>query len=174
MHFWLYQFELRARPILTHISLRQEYQLVAAGGRNVLRRLTAGTTGSKPAKGMAVRLLCLLCDFGTSKLREWLFVSCVCCVILGPQKWRDLAPIWAVAPQEKRNLYDVFVEKVSRSEHVYEHDPLIWRVMKHTLTSTRGCIMKEYYLSAYSSIIHFPLFLEVIHRNTCDNKRDII
>ena len=90
MHFWLYQFELRARPILTHISLRQEYQLVAAGGRNVLRRLTAGTTGSKPAEGIAVRLLCLLCDFGTSKM-TWpspdlgcsttgkkKFVRCIC------------------------------------------------------------------------------------------------
>ena len=94
MNFWLFQFELRVRPILIHISLRQEYQLVAAGGRNFLRRLTATTTGSKPAEGMAVRLLCLLCDFGTSKTTRpspdlgcsttekkkkiYMYVRCIC------------------------------------------------------------------------------------------------
>jgi hypothetical protein len=155
MNFWLSQFELRVRPILTHISLRQEHQLVAASGRNVLRRLTAATTGSKPDEGMAVRLLCLLCDFGTSKTTR-------------------PSPDLGCSTTEKKNMYDVFVEKVSNFEHVYEHDSLICRVMNHALTSTRVCIMKEYYLSAYSSIIHFPVFLEVINRNTCDNKGDII
>lgn len=71
-------------------------------------------------------------------------------------------------------MYDVFVEKVSNFEHVHEHDSMICRVMNHALTSTRVCIMKEYCLSAYSSVIHFPVFLEVIYRNTYDNKRDII
>jgi len=39
MNFWLFQFELRVRPILTHISLRQEYQLVAAAPRRKVKAL---------------------------------------------------------------------------------------------------------------------------------------
>jgi hypothetical protein len=46
--------------------------------------------------------------------------------------------------------------------------------MNHALTSILVCITNEYYMSAQSNTINFPVFLQVIYRNTCNNTTEIM
>jgi hypothetical protein len=117
--------------------------------------LIAGIVGSNPAEGIAVRLVFIV-SFGNLKKRV------------------GLGPIWAVAPQKKMYVYLPLVENVSNFEHVSIHASLICRAMNHALTSTLLRIMNEYYMSAQSNTIHFPVFLQGLYRNARDNKTEIM
>jgi len=52
---------VRFNSCVTSIILRRKVTVAAPGGRVVCSRLVAGITGSNPAEGIDVRLLCVLC-----------------------------------------------------------------------------------------------------------------
>jgi hypothetical protein len=97
----------------------------------------AGIAGLNSAEGMDFRLLCLFCVVQvTTSVTSWSLVQrclprvyvCVCvelCVIKQPQQWSGLIPIWTLAPQKNKQVYN-FLNSISQPR--YCTDIALWRI----------------------------------------------